>query len=150
MCPRPQHVCSQWEAGRGRRTSHHSWWWWWSINYIYLSYHVLYFIICQCVSRCFTNFSTRKYCVRYELYKMCMSSQWEAERGGEQVTTAGDDDELDMLYLSTCWHPPCLGSPHWPLNRSPDSRCTVVTPVWVEGGHTATRACLMAALRFNY
>ena len=100
MCPRPQHVCSQWEAGRGRRTSHHSWWWWWSINYIYLSYHVLYFIICQCVSRCFTNFSTRKYCVRYELYKMCMSSQWEAERGGEQVTTAGDDDELDMLYLS--------------------------------------------------
>ena len=31
---------------------------------------------------------------------MCMSSQWEAGRGGEPVTTAGDDDELDILYLS--------------------------------------------------
>ena len=40
-------------------------------------------------------------------------------------------------------------SPHWPLNRSPGSRCTVVTPVWVEGGLTGTRG-LMAALRFNY
>ena len=28
-----------------------------------------------------------------------MCSQWEAGRGGGQVT-AGDDDELDILYLS--------------------------------------------------
>ena len=56
-----------------------------------------------------------------------------------------------------CWHTPCLlssvmnapWSPHWPLNRSPGSRCNVVTPVWVEGGLTGTRG-LMAALSFNY
>ena len=36
MCSRPQHVCSQWEAGRGGgqvtagfHTSGWWWWWWW-------------------------------------------------------------------------------------------------------------------------